>query len=286
MTRILTCTDGSLYAPSIYRHAAWAATALGSSIHLLHVIEHHESCDAQDLSGSIGFDANADLLAELSNLDEANARVARLRGKAILEDAVKQLGISGLGGSWEMESTQRHGSLVETVEEFEKDASLIVIGKRGEHADFAKGHLGSNLERVVRTAKVPVLVASREFHQPKSFLLAFDGGPSVKKAIHHIATHSLLRGMECHLVAVGKLGTDMARALEDSATALRGAGYTVTADLLPGDPDDVISAQVNERGIGLLVMGAYGHSPIRQFILGSTTTHLIRTCQVPVLLFR
>ncbi len=36
----------------------------------------------------------------------------------------------------------------------------------------------------------------------------------------------------------------------------------------------------------LLVMGAYGHSRVRQFILGSTTTHLIRTCHVPVMLFR
>lgn len=286
MTRILTCTDGSLYAPSIYRHAAWAASALGSSIHLLHVIEHHESRESQDLSGSIGFDANADLLAELASLDESNARVARLRGKAILEDAVKQLGISGVGGTWEIETTQRHGSLVETVEEFEKDAALIVIGKRGEHADFSKSHLGSNLERVVRSAKVPVLVASREFKQPKSFLLAFDGGPSVMKAVHHIATKPLLRGMECHLVAIGKPDTELARALDESATALRGAGYKVTADLFPGDPDEVIAAQVKEREIGLLVMGAYGHSKVRQFILGSTTTTLVRTCLVPVLLFR
>lgn len=286
MTQILTCTDGSLYSPSIYRHAAWAASALSSSIHLLHVIEHHESRDSQDLSGSIGFDANAELLSELASLDETNARVARLRGKAILEDAKKQLGISGIGGTWEIKATQRHGSLVETVEEFEEDAALIVIGKRGEHADFSKSHLGSNLERVVRVAKAPVLVASREFHRPKSFLLAFDGGPSAMKAVHHIATKTLLRGMECHLVAVGKADTELARSLDESATALRGAGYQVQADLLPGDPDEVIAAQVKERGIGLLAMGAYGHSKVRQFILGSTTTTLVRTCLVPILLFR
>jgi len=33
-------------------------------------------------------------------------------------------------------------------------------------------------------------------------------------------------------------------------------------------------------------MAAYGHSPIREFILGSTTTPTVRTCQVPVLMFR
>lgn len=286
MPTILTCTDGSLYAPSVYRHAAWAASMLGASIHLLHVIEHHESHEHPDLSGSIGFDANAELLAELTALDESSARVARLRGKAILQDAVKQLAISGVGDTWEIRTTQRHGSLVDSVMEFDNDAALIVVGKRGEHADFAKGHLGSNLERVVRSAKAPVLVASREFEAPERFLIAFDGGTSTLKAVHHIATRSLLRGAECHLIAVGKPDSDLARSLEDSATALRGAGYKVTADLLQGDADEIIATQVKERGIDLLAMGAYGHSPIRRFILGSTTTELIRTCLVPVLLFR
>jgi hypothetical protein len=77
MSTILACTDGSLYAPSIYQHAAWAATRTGAPIHVLHVIERDESPDKQDLSGSIGFDANAELLEELAKHDESHARVAR-----------------------------------------------------------------------------------------------------------------------------------------------------------------------------------------------------------------
>jgi len=40
------------------------------------------------------------------------------------------------------------------------------------------------------------------------------------------------------------------------------------------------------RGIGLLVMGAYGHSRIRNLVIGSTTTEMLRICPVPVMLFR
>ncbi|MCU0776208.1 MAG: universal stress protein [Akkermansiaceae bacterium] len=188
------------------------------------------------------------MLEELAKHDESHARVARLRGKAILQDAVKQL------AGHEVKTTQRHGSVVETLDEFEKGAELVVIGKRGEHADFAKGHLGSNLERVIRSARIPVLVAARECKPIRSFLLAFDGGRELS--------------------------------LGHAATGLRGAGFTVKADLSPGDPDEVITAEVGKRDIGLLVMGAYGHSRVRQLILGSTTTHLIRTCHVPVMLFR
>ena len=67
---------------------------------------------------------------------------------------------------------------------------------------------------------------------------------------------------------------------------LREAGYVVEANLLPGDPDDVIAAEVENRGIDLLVMGAYGHSRIRYLVIGSTTTNLVRSCKVPALLFR
>jgi Universal stress protein UspA and related nucleotide-binding proteins len=33
-------------------------------------------------------------------------------------------------------------------------------------------------------------------------------------------------------------------------------------------------------------MGAYGHSRIRQFFVGSTTTNMIRTTPTPLLLLR
>jgi hypothetical protein len=39
------------------------------------------------MSGSIGIDASAELTEELTKLEEAEGRVARLRGKAILDDA-------------------------------------------------------------------------------------------------------------------------------------------------------------------------------------------------------
>lgn len=280
MSTILACTDGSRYSPSVYKHAAWAASALSLPVHILHVIEREDVPLNQDLSGNLGFQANDELMEELTRLDESHARVARLRGKAILEDAVSQIDQSATI------ATQRHGSLVDTVAEFEKDATLVVLGKRGEHADFSKGHLGSNLERVVRSAKIPVLVAAREFKPVNRFLIAFDGGESALKAVEYVATHSLLKNSECHIIAIGKPESELARALDGAATALQGAGFRVRADLLPGDADEVISSTVREAGIDLLVMGAYGHSRIREFILGSTTTSLVRTCHVPVLLFR
>lgn len=284
MPTILACTDGSTYAPSLYEHTAWAAKRLAAGVEVLHVLDHHrERAPGVDLSGSIGMDASAHLTEELTQLEETQGRVQRLKGKAILEDAKHQLAVAGIK---EITTTQRHGTLVETLEELEPRCDLVVIGKRGTRADLAKEHLGANLERVVRTAVRPVLVTSATFQPIEKFLVAYDGGPSVTKAIEFALASPLLKGLGCHLLRAGHIDDKARYYLEETATKLRHEGYAVTSHAIDGAPEKVIAEVLQREQIQLLVMGAYGHSPIRAFILGSTTTNMVRTCPIPVLLFR
>ena len=37
MPALLTCADGSAYAPSLYQYTAWAAARLAASVEVLHV---------------------------------------------------------------------------------------------------------------------------------------------------------------------------------------------------------------------------------------------------------
>ena len=53
-----------------------------------------------------------------------------------------------------------------------------------------------------------------------------------------------------------------------------------------GKAEDVIPRIVATTEGALLLMGAYGHSPIRRMILGSTTTEMVRTVKAPVLMVR
>jgi nucleotide-binding universal stress UspA family protein len=48
----------------------------------------------------------------------------------------------------------------------------------------------------------------------------------------------------------------------------------------------VITREVETDAYELMIMGAFGHSRIRHLIIGSTTTEMIRSCKIPVLLFR
>jgi nucleotide-binding universal stress UspA family protein len=284
MPTILACTDGSDFAPSVYHHAAWAATRLRADVEVLHVINHHrEHSLTHDLSGAIGVDAAAELTEELTKLEEAQGRVARLKGKDILEAARQRLTAAGVT---KVVLTQRHGSVVETLVELEPRAELVVVGKSGDHAVLAPGQVGGHLENLVRTSVRPVLVAERQFKAIQRVLIAFDNSPSARKAVAYIAASPLLRGLECHLVMVGRADAAHETALNEVREQLTRSGYTVNAKLLPGSPAPVIADAVKSAGIDLLVMGAYGHSQIREFFVGSTTTKMVRTCAVSVLMFR
>lgn len=284
MPRILACTDGSIYAPSVYDHAAWAATRLGAGVDVLHVIDHHrETAAVADYSGNIGVDARDELLNSLAELDAAKSKVALAHGRAVLQDAEARLRQAGVT---DIRCTQRHGSLVETLAESEDAADLVVIGKRGEAADFATGHLGANLERVVRASKRPVLVANRAFKPIQKMLIAYDGGPSTRRALDHVIEHDMLKGIECHLLMAATAKPEAQERLNGARDTLAQAGVEAHARLIEGEPEKVIGQYVKDEGIDLLIVGAYGHSRIRQFIVGSTTTQLIRTCLVPLLMFR
>lgn len=284
MSKLIAVIDGSVYSESVCEHAAWISNRAGSEIDVVHVLgRRNVSSEPSNLSGSIGLGARSSLLAELAELDAQKARLAQQRGRAILDDAESLLSSRGVET---VHTRLRNGEIVETVQELETEADLLVLGKRGEAADFDSGHLGSNLERVVRSTSKPVLVASRSFKPINRVLIAFDGGKSVLKAIEFLAQATHYNDLTFHVLMVNSETPDHRRQVEGAVATLNKGGFKTTGDILQGQPEAVITEQVESEGFDLVIMGAYGHSRIRNLIIGSTTTEMIRSCKVPVLLFR
>ncbi|MCC6716293.1 MAG: universal stress protein [Acetobacteraceae bacterium] len=284
MSSIVALIDGSVYSTSVCDHAAWAAARIGAPVELLHVLGRRLATGtAPDLSAHLDAEAGARLLEELAAHDEAAGKLAQRRARAILDAARARMVEDGVG---DITTRLRQGDLVETLHEMEAGTALVVIGKRGEAADFAQLHLGSNLERILRASRRPVLVAARAFRPIARVLLAFDGGPSAMKAVAHIAEGRLLHGLALRLLLVGTPSAQAATRLAEATATLRARGFAVTADTLPGQAEEVIAEAVRQGAADLLVMGAYGRSRIRTLIIGSTTTAMIRSCLIPVLLFR
>jgi nucleotide-binding universal stress UspA family protein len=282
-TKIIALVDGSVYSASVCEHAAWAASRTGWAVEILHVLGRREGAAKTDLSGSIALGARTALLQELAELDAQRAKLVSHRGRAILEDA---RAIVDRAGVTEITTRLRQGDIVDTLAEQEAGAEMVLIGKRGEAADFAKGHLGSNLERIVRASHRPILVASRAFRAVSRVLVAYDGGPSAMRAVDQIARSALYQGLSVTVATVGSASETVRKGLEDARAMLAAAGLEATTEILAGQPETALGELVEKAPYDLLVMGAYGHSRIRSLMVGSTTTAMLRSCKVPVVLVR
>lgn len=282
--RVLAAIDASSYTESVSHWAAWAAARLGAPLEYLHVLNRHqEAASIADFSGNLALDAREKLLQDLVAVDESRSKVGQERGRLLLQQA-KAIAADAHGVA--AETRLRHGSLVDTLTELETGVRLFVLGKRGAHADFAKGHLGGHLERVVRAVHRPLLIASRSFAEVKRVLIAFDGSPTTRKGVEMVAASPLFRGLEIRLAMVGAINETSSTQMRWALESLSAAGLTAHGQFLSGEPEIALADYVGEAHIDLLVMGAYGHSRIRKLIVGSTTTTMLRKCQVPVLLLR
>lgn len=283
MNRILACIDESAYALPVCDLAAWSAERLETTIELLHIVQREKAgTGRQDLSGAIGLGVKSQLLEELTRIDAERSRLTIERGRLLLAQAEERLRAAG---PFEIITTHQHGGIIETILEREEDARLVIIGKRGTESEFARDHLGSQVERVVRASIKPVMVAPRETVDIKQAMLAYDGSASAKRALDFVGCSRLFEGLPIRVVTVGE-GEKERRLLDEAEAVLKEAGRPAATLLAAGKPEEALKQKATETPGTLLVMGAYGHSRLRNLMVGSTTTEMIRTAGLPVLLIR
>jgi nucleotide-binding universal stress UspA family protein len=279
--KVLACIDHSPHASNVLDHAAWVAHRLSAHVEILHAIERPTRASSRDLSGRLGVDHRQALLQELADLDERRNRLAQETGRHLLDEAAAYLRQQGVEN---VHQRLVHGSIAGHMQDYGDDTRVIVIGKQGE--GDATHELGTNLERTIRASKRPVLVTSGPLTPIECVLLAFDGGETTGKAISMIINRPGLIDAPIHLLMVGNPDPQRARQLADAEERLRNSGYTVTSEIVPGTPEEVIPDRIDRIGANLLITGAYGHSRIRAMIVGSTTTALLRKSTVPMLVMR
>ena len=283
MTHVMACIDGSKITPAVCDYAAWASRRLGAPLEFLHVLGRAEYPIPADLSGNIGLDSREHLLQELAELDEKRGRLALEQGRIMLDAAKARAAAAGVADAT---SRQRHGELVDTLIEIGSEIRLLVMGRQGAQGDTLGEHIGSHLENVVRTLHRPILVIPADYAEPQRILIAFDGSATTRKAVETVAASELFRGLSCHVVTVGADKPKARSQLEWAEKILADAGFDVTTARLDGDIEPALCAYRDAHGIDLVVMGAYGHSRIREFLVGSTTTRMVRQSKVPLLLLR
>ncbi|MEX6501579.1 universal stress protein [Pseudomonas zhanjiangensis] len=283
MTQVMACIDGSLNAAAVCDYAAWASLRLEAPLCLLHVLDHQQYPQHSDLTGTIGLGSREHLLEELAALDEQRSKLALEQGRLALEAAKQRAQRDGVG---DPQLRQRHGDLAASLGELEADIRLLVIGRQGEDSSGDRQLVGSQLESVIRTLHRPILVSTEQFRAPQSVMLAYDGSATANKGVDLLASSPLFKGLPIHVVMIGADTADAWAQLKHAEQRLLEGGHQVQLAIRAGEVEPTLHAYQAEHAIDLLVMGAYGHSRIRQFLIGSTTSQLLRASNSPLLILR
>jgi len=162
---------------------------------------------------------------------------------------------------------------------------IIVVGRDDELVP-------ERIPEIVLTAGRPILVppAKPTVTIGEHLAVAWKPGPESARALT-AAAPLLSKAKRVTLIFVpeGELSAAGASAaLNELAEALR--WHDIEPELLVESPSgagvgETIRTAAYNVGADLLVMGAYGHSRLREFVLGGATRTIIAGCEIPVLLF-
>jgi nucleotide-binding universal stress UspA family protein len=218
------------------------------------------------------------VLAGLIDTLRADALEAAAKVEAGFRETLRR---EGIAGEWRVSE----GSTAELVSLHARYADLVVIGQ----AD-AEG--AAVVAATIFDSGRPVLVvpyAGSFAAVGERVLVGWNAGREATRAVHD-ALPLLEKAASVTVIAVNprvglgahgeQPGADIARHL-----ARHGVRVSVEHTLAPEiGAADILLNRASELSADLLVVGAYGHSRLREFLLGGVTRSLLQQMTVPVLL--
>jgi nucleotide-binding universal stress UspA family protein len=164
-------------------------------------------------------------------------------------------------------------------------ADLVVLGQR----DPKRLMILEAPEDVILACGRPVLVipyAGRFDHVGDNVLIAWNASREASLAAHG-ALPLMAQANSVAILSVGRDAEDIEERSEELITHLARHGLNATKELLTQTtltPAEAALSRVADLGADLMVMGAYGHSRLRETILGGMTRDILRHMTVPVLM--
>lgn len=285
MRRILACTDGSPQSAVSLRYARQWAEQFRMQVKVL-AVEDLRVTQGPMITGYYGPVGMAPSPVYPSFYDDLIKAVRAQRDRA-MKDAREIFA----GSAAPVEFITREGIVHFAILEEARTADMICLGRRGEHSQWSDDPLGSTVQRVLRRSERPVMVVAGPLRDLGRMLVAYDGSDSANRTLRTVLTLSERASLPLTVVVVAPDDhhrQDAERTLAE-ARELAAAYDKVTADfrlLINHDVPAALLQEAEAADCRLIAMGAYGHSRLREWLLGSTTTTILERSTLPIFLIR
>ncbi|MGD9537478.1 MAG: universal stress protein [Alphaproteobacteria bacterium] len=228
--------------------------------------------------GAFG-DAAVGVIAELQERYRASERAAAETFRAEAEKAASNAGVP-------LEWREEEDFADDILPVHARYADVTVLGQpeRGEIEPTHSAELPANVVMGSGRPAIAVPYAGSFAKPPRHALIAWNGTREATRAVHD-ALPILKRANKVSILSVNpKDGKHLAGADIAAHLARHGckaeASRTVATDISVAD---AILSDASDIGADFLVMGAYGHSRLREWALGGATKDVLNTMTVPVL---
>jgi nucleotide-binding universal stress UspA family protein len=212
---------------------------------------------------------------------------AAAEAEAAFRAATKRRG--GVKAEWRTSSADA----LEAVQLNARYSDLVVVGQREREAEDEAGIAPEFVDELVLSCGRPVLLvpyAGRFPDAGKKALVAWNATAEAARAVAD-ALPLLARAERVNVIVfdTGERGDHGEEPGADAALYLARHGVKATVSRY-GSPDVDVGSQILSRAADmaadLIVMGAYGHSRVRELVLGGVTRTLLESMTAPVLMSR
>jgi nucleotide-binding universal stress UspA family protein len=211
-------------------------------------------------------------------LDEGHAKIAQLRddARALFAAASQPLGS-------ETEWRETRGDLVDVVRLAARNADLAILGQADPSAD------GADLPaQVVLGSGRPALLvpyAATFANVGGRVLVAWNGSAQAARAVNDALP--FLQSAERVIVVTVNQGGNITGDADIVRHLARHGVEAEIGDIVTdhhGSVGDLLLSRASDEAADLIVMGAYGHSRLRELVLGGVSRALLAHMTVPVLM--
>ena len=172
------------------------------------------------------------------------------------------------------------------IERLSHEHDLILIGQTTDfHFDLDED-TDVTVRHVARDNSRPLLIVPKTPHQGDTVLVTLDSSLQASKALHMFLLLGLAQGREVHVLSMSE-DNDFAQVIAQRGVrmcALHGVKAHAHTLHLSGKRDNLILSQAKEMNAGLIVMGGFSHSLLREVLFGSCTKKLMDETDIPLFL--
>ena len=285
IAKILAVIDGGTGSGAVLESALRLGRDFAARVELLHVM-----IDPEEATLVLGEGVTGVMVEQMIESLRASVEAHAGKARALYETHCVAAGLPVLepeaeaqGGVFRVTYRQMTGREADEIAQGGRLSDLIIVA---EPSSEPEGASSASLESALFETGRPVLMVPTD--PPESLgeriAIAWDDTPEAARACG-AALPLLVKAKEVYLLTGGARESRPKPSLLAAYLAHHGVAAKTWA-FAPGEGPlgEEILGQAKRAGADLLVMGAYGHSRLREMVLGGVTRSVIATAGIPILM--